>query len=185
MEQLSRTWLGQRQLKTGHRHSPVQSESTVTNNVKGYPKKSNITLLRVIPTLTLYSGFWHTIWKYLWHIYTLTSHLAFFVAFCLPSILTFFLASILTFFLASILAFYLASIQAFIPAFILAFYLAFCLASYLAFILTFSLTWALPDLNRERQISVLEVRRCPLRSGARRTRRRGGEGGGGSNSVKI
>ena len=48
------------------------------------------------------------------------------------------MASILT----SILAYYLASLQAFILAF------------YLASILTSSLTWALPDLNRERQISL-------------------------------
>ena len=55
-------------------------------------------------------------------------------------------------------------------AFILAFYLMFYsgILQYLAFLLTFSLTWALPDLNRKRQISVaVEVRQCPLTSGAR------------------
>ena len=66
--------------------------------------------------------------------WVLTQHLDVSMA----SILTSILASILT----SILAYYLASLQAFILAF------------YLASILTSSLTWALPDLNRERQISL-------------------------------
>ena len=80
--------------------------------------------------LTFYSGilsdilFWHFI-------------LAFHVASILTSYLASFLASILTSYLASFLASILTS------------YLASFLAS-----LTFSLTWVLPDLNRERQISV-------------------------------
>ena len=116
--------------------------------------------LRVIPTLTHYSDivsdipsgsiygilyvfrhfFWHSIWHLFWHILT------FFLAFYLASILTYFLA------------FYLASI----PKFYLAFYLPFCLAFYLVSILIFSLTWALPDLNRKRQITHwdLEPKMC-------------------------
>ena len=53
------------------------------------------------------------------------------------------------------------------------------LAFYLASILAFSLTWALPDLNRERQISVGLIWRSRLRSGrhlAEERRRGRGEG---------
>ena len=59
------------------------------------------------------------------------------------------MASILTSYLASFLASILTSYLASFLASILTSYLASFLAS-----LTFSLTWVLPDLNRERQISV-------------------------------
>ena len=109
---------------------------------------SPVTFLRVIPTLTHYSDivsdipsgsiygilylFRHFFWHSIWHLFW----------------------HILTFFLA----FYLASI----PTFYLAFYLPFCLVFYLVSILIFSLTWALPDLNRKRQITDwdLEPKMC-------------------------
>ena len=87
-------------------------------------------------------------------IFIMTFYLTFFLAYTLTFYLTFYPASILTFYLASIQAFILASI------------------GHRASILTISLTWALLDLHRARQISVgtransdlalvVEVQQCP------------------------
>ena len=130
-------------------------------------------------------SFWHSIWHSIWH-----SFLAFYLASFLASMLTFSLA--LSFFLI----FYLASIRTFYSAIFSDIHSGILpgifsgilsgiriwhciLAFYLASILAFSLTWALPDLNRERQISVGLIWRSRLRSGrhlAEERRRGRGEG---------
>ena len=130
------------------------------------PKQGEkIALLWVIPTLTHYSYIVSDNLEdsgSIYGIYILTFYLTFFLAYTLTSYLTFYL----TFYLASILAFLLA----------------FYLASILTFYLPFSLTWtlrlrsgsahwhlALEGLRSGSahwdQLAV-EVRQCPLRSGA-------------------
>ena len=95
------------------------------------------------------------------YIYMLT----FFMAQTLGFLLAFYLASILTYFLAYMLTFFLAFILESFLAFYLAFYLTFYSGILSGMYSDVPLTWALPDLNRERQISVVWL--CPLRSGAR------------------
>ena len=111
---------------------------------------SQITLLRVIPTVAFYLA------------YILAVYLAF--------ILTFYLAFYLAFYVTFFLAFYLVFFLVFFLAFYLVFFLAFYLAFYLAYILTSILRsrevpgWG-PAVPTGLERSPVEVQQCPLISG--------------------
>ena len=91
------------------------------------------------------------VWSPPWHLYIflLANLLAFYLTYLLAFYLAFYLAYLLAYALAYLLAFYLANLLAFYLTYLLAFYLAFHLAYLLAFYLA------------------VEVRQCPLGSGAR------------------
>ena len=150
--------------------------------------KINHGFLRVIPVITLFChSFSHTIWKYI------PFCLTFFLAFYLASIPTYFpaytLTLFLTFYLASILTFYPTFFQAFILEFFLAAVLTFSLTFFLAFkfdIYSDILSGTLSDILsgvwlksgsahwdltfavavRWDLVLTVEVRQCPLISGA-------------------
>ena len=95
--------------------------------------------------------------------------MTFFLAYLLTFFLTFYLAYLLTFFQA----FYLAYLLTFCLAYLLTFFLTLFLAFYLAYLLTFYLTSFLTffplrsgSAHCDLQLAV-EVRQCPLGSGAR------------------
>ena len=93
--------------------------------------------------------------------YLLAFYLSYFLAYVLAYLLASYLANLLAFYLANILALYLEYLLAFYLtvylAYLLAFYLAYFLAYVLAYLLTFYLAFYL----------AVEVRQCPLGSGAR------------------
>ena len=152
--------------------------------------KINHGFLRVIPVITLFChSFSHTIWKYI----PFFSDILFGILFYLASIPTYFpaytLTLFLTFYLASILTFYLTSFQAFILEFFLAAVLTFSLTFFLAFkfdIYSDILSGTLSDILsgvwlksgsahwdltfavavRWDLVLTVEVRQCPLISGA-------------------
>ena len=105
--------------------------------------------------------------------YLLTFYLAYLLTFYLAYILTFFLAFylayLLTFYLTYLLTFFLAYLLTFCLAYLLTFFLAFYLAYLLTFYLTSFLTFfPLRSGSAHCDLEVaVEVRQCPLRSGAR------------------
>ena len=141
--------------------------------------------------------FWHTIWKYTWHIYIYIYIYILYIYICVfrhsfgiysNMLSNFFLAFYLASFQAFILAFYLASSLTFYLAFYLTLFLTFFLAFYLTFFLAFYLTFYVTSCTRNWGPAVpteiwssrlrsgsahwdlalaVEVRQCPLRSGAR------------------
>ena len=103
------------------------------------------------------------VWSPPWHLYIFL--LANLLAFYLTYLLAFYLAYLLAFYLANLLAFYLAYLLAFYLTYLLAFYLAYLLAFYLTYLLAFYLTFHLAYLLAF--YLAVEVRQCPLGSGAR------------------
>ena len=144
----------------------IHSHPNIDESVKSwYLIESKLKyFLRVIPTVKHYSDTVSDIPSgSTYGIFIMTCYLIFFLAYRLTFYLTFYLAPILIYFLAYILTFFLASILTF---YLLAFYLTFSPASGCAH-------WD-PEL-------AVEVRQCPLISGAQGW----GWGGGENNSDKA
>ena len=101
------------------------------------------------------------VWSPPWHLYI----------FFLANLLAFYLTYLLAFYLTYLLAFYLAFYLAYLLAYLLAFYLANLLAFYLAHLLAFYLTYLLAFTFHLAYLLAfylaVEVRQCPLGSGAR------------------
>ena len=109
---------------------------------------------------SIWHSIWHTFWHSTWHIFW---H---FIIFYLAYLLTFYLTYLLTFFLAYLLTFCLAYLLTFFLTFFLAFYLAYLLTFYLTSFLHF---FPLRSGSAHCDLEVaVEVRQCPLGSGARR-----------------